>query len=112
MNFGYSADLVAYILVAATRLIAVVTQLAASGKIRRNGFIGLRIPPTMASDAGWTAGHQAARIPVWSGFAVITITAVVAQFVPISDVVFFAMLLLTLTWSVVAAWRGAGSAVD
>ena len=59
----YETNFTAYIISAAMLLVVVVTQLAASGKIHRNGFVGIRIPPTMASDAAWTAGHRAARVP-------------------------------------------------
>lgn len=41
------------------------TYLAASGKLKRNGMVGLRIPSTMASDAAWRAGHRAAVPIMW-----------------------------------------------
>ena len=41
------------------------TYLAASGKLRRNGMVGLRIPSTLASDAAWRAGHRAAVPIMW-----------------------------------------------
>jgi hypothetical protein len=79
MGFDSGTNTVSYILTATLLLVVIVNQLAAAGSIRRNGFIGIRIPPTLASDAGWLAGHPC--------------------------IVVFA---LTLTWSLVAAWRGAG----
>jgi hypothetical protein len=106
------ANVPAYILAAAMLLVVVVTQLAATGKIGRNGFVGIRIPPTMASDAAWIAGHRAARMPSWIGFALVAVTAGVAQFIPSINGVLFAILLLFLAWSVVAAWRGARSAIS
>ena len=41
----------------------VMTHSGASGKLARNGIVGIRIPSTMASDAAWRAGHRAA-IPI------------------------------------------------
>lgn len=38
---------------------------AASGKLARNRFAGIRIPSTVAADEAWTAGHRAA-IPALS----------------------------------------------
>jgi hypothetical protein len=112
MSYAHSTNVVAYILAATMLLVVVVTQLAASGKIGRNGFVGIRIPPTMANDAAWTAGHKAARIPSWIGFVLVAVTAGVAQFIPGINGVLIAILLLFLAWSVVAAWRGARSAIS
>jgi hypothetical protein len=78
----YETNFAAYIIAAAMLHVVVVTQLAASGKIRRNGFVGLRIPPTMVSDAAWVAGHRAARVPSWIGFVLVAIAAGTAQFMP------------------------------
>jgi uncharacterized membrane protein len=105
----YETNFAAYIVAAAMLLVVVVTQLAASGKIRRNGFVGLRIPPTMASEAAWVAGHRAARAPSWIGFVTVAIAAGVAQFTPEAMTAPIVLLFLFLGWSVVAAWRGAGT---
>ncbi|MGA3354285.1 MAG: SdpI family protein [Acidimicrobiales bacterium] len=35
-------------------------QMAATGRLPRNLFAGIRIPSTMRSDEAWRAGHQAA----------------------------------------------------
>ena len=112
MSYAYGSNVLAYILGATMLLVVVVTQLAASGRIGRNGFVGIRIPPTMASDAAWTAGHKAALMPSWIGFALVAVTAGVAQFIPGINVVLTAILLLFLACSVVAAWRGARSAIS
>ncbi len=37
-----------------------VTAAAASGRLRRNGWVGIRLGSTGASDAAWLAGHRAA----------------------------------------------------
>lgn len=112
MSYAYGANILAYILGATMLLVVLVTQLAASGRIGRNGFVGIRIPPTMASDAAWTAGHKAALMPSWIGFALVAVTAGVAQFIPGINGVLIAILLLFSAWSVVAAWRGARSAIS
>ncbi len=112
MSYAYGANILAYILGATMLLVVLVTQLAASGRIGRNGFVGIRIPPTMASDAAWTAGHKVALMPSWIGFALVAVTAGVAQFIPGINGVLIAILLLFSAWSVVAAWRGARSAIS
>ena len=110
----YEANFTAYIIAAAMLLVVVVVvpQLAASGKIRRNSFVGLRIPPTMASDAAWVAGHRAARVPSWIGFVVVAIAAGAAQLTPGATIAGIVLLFLFLGWSVAAAWRGARAATS
>jgi len=112
MSDAAGANLAAYALAAAMVLVTVVTQLAASGKIQRNGFVGIRIPPTLATDEGWLAGHRAAVLPSWTGVVLVAAAAVVAQFVPGPGPFLGCaiLLLLSLTVAVVAAWRAAGSA--
>jgi hypothetical protein len=41
-------------------LLVVVDWAAASGRLRRNRWAGIRIPSTMRSDQAWVAGHSAA----------------------------------------------------
>ncbi|NOJ58884.1 SdpI family protein [Arthrobacter sp. 260] len=36
---------------------------AASGRLKRNPYAGIRVPVTMASDQAWLAAHQAAKRP-------------------------------------------------
>ncbi|WP_188673438.1 SdpI family protein [Subtercola lobariae] len=105
-------NIVAYILTAALLLVAVVNQLAASGRIRRNGFVGIRIPPTLASEVGWSAGHRAAAAPLWIGSVLTAVACVVAQFSVVGGIPCIVLFVLSLAGSVVAAWRGASRAID
>src|ERR1700712_3677147 len=111
MYFVPGTNVVAYILTAALLLVAVVNQLAASGRIRRNGFVGIRIPPTLASDAGWSAGHRAAAAPLWIGLVLTAVACVVSQFSVVGGIPCLVLFALRLVWSVVAAWRGANRVI-
>ena len=42
-------------------LIVWTARAAASGRLGRNPYAGIRTPTTMASDAAWTAAHRAGR---------------------------------------------------
>ena len=42
-------------------LSATVTSRAASGRLARNQWIGIRTPSTMRGDQAWMVGHRAAR---------------------------------------------------
>jgi hypothetical protein len=48
-------------------VIIVTTRRAASGRLPRNQWVGIRSPSTMRSEQAWVAGHQAAQrlIPVY-----------------------------------------------
>jgi len=50
----------ALLLAVAALLILGTTQVAAWGGLKRNGWIGIRTRPLMASDEAWRAGHRAA----------------------------------------------------
>jgi hypothetical protein len=50
----------ALLLAVAALLVLGTTQVAAWGGIRRNGWIGIRTRPLLASDEAWRAGHRAA----------------------------------------------------
>lgn len=41
-------------------LLVAIDWAGASGRLRRNQWVGIRIPSTMRSDRAWVAGHQAA----------------------------------------------------
>jgi uncharacterized membrane protein len=41
-------------------LLVAVDWAAATGRLRRNHWVGIRIPSTMRSDRAWVAGHRAA----------------------------------------------------
>ncbi|MGQ7297400.1 SdpI family protein [Quadrisphaera sp. KR29] len=57
----WAAVLVGALLLATGGLVPYVVARAASGRLRRNAWVGVRTPGTLASDAGWRAGHAAAR---------------------------------------------------
>lgn len=43
---------------------------AASGRLKRNSFAGIRLPSTMASDEAWLAAHVRAKRPtMYAGYA-------------------------------------------
>lgn len=48
------------------------TRAAASGRLRRNGWSGIRLPSTLASEEAWAAAHRAGRMPMeLSGWALL-----------------------------------------
>lgn len=59
-------------------LIAVVCQLAGSGRLKRNAFVGIRLPSVMASDEAWRAGHRAVVQLAWFAFFAMFIVAILA----------------------------------
>jgi peptidoglycan/LPS O-acetylase OafA/YrhL len=58
-----------YVVIGALWLISAVSivtvHCGASEKLSRNKFVGIRTPGTLASDAGWRAGHRAAIPVMW-----------------------------------------------
>lgn len=84
----------------------------AAGRIRRNPYLGIRLPALFASDAAWTTGHRAALVPTVIGSAVAVILGVVALAVPAFGTVGFAAETIALLAGVlvgtVLAVRAAG----
>lgn len=112
MHSGLAA--LTIILPLALLLVAILAQLGGTGRLPRNGFVGLRIPSTMASDEGWKAGHHAATLPAWCGFAAATIVAIVCWTLASSTtgmdactIIAGVIFVVTVVWSLIAASRGA-----
>jgi uncharacterized membrane protein len=55
------AALLGGLLLAGGAMVPYVIARAASGQLRRNHWVGIRTPSTMASDASWRQAHAAAR---------------------------------------------------
>ncbi len=86
-------------------LLAVLTQLAASGVLRKNWIAGIRIRSTLRSSSAWVAGHKAAAPWVWTGLAVAAVAAaaalllngtIAATFAAIVVIVFAATVVVSL----------------
>ena len=45
-------------------LVAAISEAAARGRLGINSVAGIRTRAVMMSEAAWTAGHKAARIPI------------------------------------------------
>ncbi|OCB49491.1 hypothetical protein A5721_33805 [Mycobacterium vulneris] len=60
-----------------TILMASVTSRAASGRLARNQWVGIRTPSTMRSAHAWVAGHRAAQrlVPLYVVNAVVSCAA-------------------------------------
>jgi len=71
------------------------------GQVRRNPWMGIRTPWTLASDAVWTQTHRlAGRLLVAAG-----IVSAVALWLGMSPVVCLYLLGLALLWPVVESYR-------
>lgn len=57
----WTAVLVGAVLLGAGGLVPYVVARAAAGRLRRNRWVGVRTPGTLASDRGWRTGHTTAR---------------------------------------------------
>jgi len=95
-------------------LAAVISQLGGSGRLSRNGIVGVRIPSTMSSDGAWRAGHHAAALPAWVGFVIISSAAILTLLLFGSSgktvfgvIAVAAIFVVSLVWLVVAASRAA-----
>ena len=69
----------ALVLMLAGILVVVVSERAASGRLGINSLAGIRTGALMASEAAWTAGHRAARIPTDLAGLVLFLAGAVAQ---------------------------------
>ncbi|CAM5416453.1 SdpI family protein [Leifsonia shinshuensis] len=66
------------ILIAILAIVAgAAVQLAARGRLPRNGIIGIRTASVRRDDSTWVRGHRAAVVPTWvTVFVVVTLAAV------------------------------------
>lgn len=91
-------------------LIAIV-HLAGVGRISRNGWLGLRVRSTLASDEAWRAAHRAATPIVWltGSIAVIAAFAALAFAVsgalPEATVLVVLALIVLVVGLLLAGWR-------
>lgn len=103
------------VLIAVGLLVGVTMELCATGRIGRNGFVGLRLSPLFDSDEAWRVGHRAARVWAWLAAAVAVASGVLGFVV--SDESTYGAIVLSGTLLVVAllgvscipAYRAAGA---
>lgn len=62
--------------------VAAVSSRAADGRLRRNALAGIRTGATLASEAAWVAGQQAARPLSDAGGAAFGVTGLPAALAP------------------------------
>ncbi len=111
MNTGFGPTwltIVTGVFTALLLLLAVVSALAARGRLARNFFLGIRTRTVTSSDAAWRAGHAAAVPVAWLGFGVALVCAIVGAFLPPVHWGVVAAFVVT----VVAAFALAGRAAD
>lgn len=94
----------------AALLPAVTASLAASGRLKRNGFLGIRLPTMLASETAWRLGHRAAAKPAWTGFTATTVLATISweskgseATIQVRTILFIIILVTTVVWSFLAA---------
>lgn len=63
-----------------------MARAAATGRLRRNRFAGLRIPSTMASDEAWLAAHIRAQ-PLIIAAGIVSLVYGLSAFLPMSIMV-------------------------
>lgn len=93
--------------------VAVGITLCAAGVIRRNPWIGIRIPSLFASDEAWKAGHRAAVLPVVCSAVVNVVLAVLALTVlppAPGSVLLWVVLVVLIAGTVIGAVVGARAA--
>ncbi len=102
-----AAVAIAWVLAGLLPVLAVVSMLAARGRLRRNHLVGIRLPPLYASDDAWRRGHAAAVGPSWTGFAVALVADLVGILEPVTYWVAVAAFVVTVVWAILAAIRAA-----
>lgn len=65
-----------------------MARAAATGRLRRNQWAGIRTPSTMTSDEAWLAAHQRAERPTQLAAAV-SILVALSVAIPSSDTILF-----------------------
>ena len=79
-------------------------RMAATERLPRNAFAGIRIPSTMRSDEAWLAGHRAAASALTAaGFGPVVVGVIVATTTPDRDAQTF-LFRIGVGW--LLAWLG------
>jgi hypothetical protein len=108
-----------FIPILAAVLMAVLGRQAATGKLARNSFVGIRTPSTTKSDQAWIAGHRAAlrTVPLFVLAAVALTAALFAaalcasiRVVILLGFVSFGVVLALLIWAAIVASKAAKAA--
>ncbi|OIQ81789.1 hypothetical protein GALL_364390 [mine drainage metagenome] len=86
-----------------------ICRLAGRGTIVPNGFVGIRIPSVMYSDAAWKAGHAAAVVPAVCGFGSAAVCSIAGLVLPVAYWGAIIAFIGAISWMVVAANRAAGT---
>lgn len=86
---------VAIILVAAGALVAVSGRLTATGRIKRNGFVGIRTRSSTADDEAWLIVHRRAQPWLIAAGVVLAVTGVLTAAAPGTSAVLIAGMVLT-----------------
>lgn len=74
------------VMIVAGLLLIWMARAAATGRLRRNRFAGLRIPSTMASDEAWLAAHiRAQGLIIAAG--IVSLVYGLSAFLPVSIMV-------------------------
>jgi hypothetical protein len=55
----------AFLMLAVDIVLVVVMRMAASGRLKRNAWLGIRLPASISTDAAWTVAHQRALPYIW-----------------------------------------------
>jgi|GEM_PF-6438421 hypothetical protein len=83
------------------------TSLCANGRIKRNLFVGIRLPQVMASEQTWETGHKAAMFPVTVGGMLAVVIGLGSELVPgigiAGPILALVAVLAGLAWAVTRA---------